>query len=237
MKCQNCGADNLEGAKFCEKCGGNLMGTVNKSNKKITFKIVDFFKTILTSVLHPMKAFKKLDEGTIFDDCIYGGVLIVAVSIVNLLITIIHFAIEKVLKYTEVSYFVKLFFSTIGYLILFIALAAFIYKVASLFMKKEVDFKKILAGILAGFTTIILAQYVIVRLGQCFSGKFFEYLVGTIHMFALLYSLFYTIKIVTKDMESNDEKGVMLNIICLTILFALSTYLLSEMFTCSVITL
>ena len=78
MKCQNCGTDNANGARFCEKCGGSLevvtpvQEASTSSNKKVTFTVADFFKTILDSIIHPMKAFKKLDEGTIADDSIYA---------------------------------------------------------------------------------------------------------------------------------------------------------------------
>lgn len=237
MKCQNCGTDNANGARFCEKCGGSLevvtpaQPASTSSNKKVTFTVADFFKTILDSIIHPMKAFKKLDEGTIADDSIYAGIFLVLTTIVNVLIYIIYFASKKLLKLVKVGDFFKYGFQILGYLVLFIALAAFIYKVASLFIKKDINFKKIIVGILVGFTTAIVAKYILTMFTLFLNDKFFVYVFGIVNIFALLYSLFYTIKIVTKDFGADDEKGTMMNIICLTILFALSTYVLADWFT------
>ena len=248
MKCQNCGTDNVNGAKFCEKCGAGLAVEVasqpaevnvapasetNKPAKKVSFNIVDMFKTMLNSVIHPMKAYEKLENDSIANCGIYAGVLLFLVTIFNVIVYLIFFATKSYFKYKLVKAgdVVKYGFQILGYLALFIALAAFIYKVASLFMKKDVEFKKILVGVLVGFTTAIFAKYIITVFGLFLNDKFFIYLFGVINIFALLYSIFYTIKIVTKDFGSDDEKGILLNIICLTILFALSSYVLADWFT------
>lgn len=258
MRCQNCGIENTEGAKFCAKCGGPLTvdtavqatpvqpqqnvggaayaqpnGTVNKPAKSFNFNIVDIFKTMLDSIIHPMKAYKKLSEDSIANCGIYAGFLLLVVTVFNLLVFVIWCAAKDMFKYKFVKGgdIVAYGFSILGYLALFLALAAFIYKVASLFMKKDIEFKKIAVGVLVGFTTAIAARYILTIFGLFLNGKFFAYLLGTINIFALLYSIFYTIKIVTKDFGSDDEKGILLNIICLTILFALSTYVLADWFT------
>ena len=247
MKCQNCGTDNLNGAKFCEKCGNALEVVAqpmhaegnnpnvsnNSSNKKVNFNIVDLFKTMLDSVIHRMKAFNKLNNDSIANCGIYAGFMLLVTTIFNVLVFVIYCAVKDLFKYKIVKAgdIVSYGFSILGYLALFIALAAFIYKVASLFLKKDVEFKKILVGVLVGLTTAIFAKYIITVFGLFLKGKFFVYLFGTINIFALLYSIFYTIKIVTKDFGSDDEKGILTNIICLTILFALSSYVLADWFT------
>lgn len=205
---------------------------MDKKNK-IKFDIVDMFKTILDSVLHPIKAFEKLNNESIANCGIYAGFLLLITTIFNVLVFVIYCATKDLFKYKIVKAgdVFSYGFQILGYLLLFIALAAFIYKVASLFMKKDIEFKKILVGVVVGFTTAILSKYIINIFGLFLNDKFFVYLFGIINIFALLYSIFYTIKIVTKDFGSDSEKGILLNIICLTILFALSTFVLADWFT------
>ncbi len=246
MKCQNCGTENVNGAKFCEKCGGALAEVVVESNNNTQvnvapnkpasgskFSISDTFKTMLNSVIHPIKAYEKLEKDSLVNCGIYAGILLFLTAIFNVIVYLIFFATKDYFKYKLVKAgdIVKYGFSILGYLALFIVLAAFIYKVASLFLKKDIEFKKILVGVLVGLTTAIFAKYIITVFGLFLNGKFFVYLFGTINIFALLYSIFYTIKIVTKDFGSDDEKGILTNIICLTILFALSSYVLADWFT------
>ena len=233
MKCRNCGSDNDVKSKFCEKCGSNLGGNNMEKNNKIKFDIVDMFKTILDSILHPMKAFDKLNNESIANCGIYAGFLLLITTIFNVLVFVIYCATKDIFKYKIVKTgdVFSYGFSILGYLVLFIALAAFIYKVASLFMKKDIEFKKIITGVLVGFTTLILSKYIITIFALFLNDKFFMYLFSTINIFTLLYSIFYTIKIVTKDFGSDSEKGILLNIICLTILFALSTFVLADWFT------
>lgn len=254
MKCQNCGTDNLDGAKFCAKCGSSLENETNvnenaenrhaeQSNKVFEsikkFNIKDFFKTILDSIIKPTKAFEKLNKASIKDLAIYSGILIGLITIVHTIIFIIWAAVKEMFKYKIVtaSTVLKECFSVLGYVAVFILLAAFIYKVTSMFVKKEVDFKKLVVGCLVGFTAVILYRYVFLTLGLFFSGKFFEILFGTVGTFAMLYSLFYTIKFTSKDFGDNEENGILINVLCLTILFVLSNYVLSEMFVCGVISL
>ena len=171
MKCQNCGTDNLESAKFCEKCGSALENARstqttqvdNKPAKKVSFNIVEILKTILDSVIHPVKAYNKLNSDSLANCGIYAGFLLLAVTIINVIVYIIFFATKSYFKYNLVKGgdIVKYGFQILGYLVLFVALAAFIYKVASLFMKKDVEFKKIVVGVLVGFTTAILSKYVL----------------------------------------------------------------------------
>lgn len=256
MRCQNCGTDNLNEAKFCAKCGealatetvienvepkhaeGNTTNNVNSVVNSIkNFDFKDFFKTILYSLIRPTKAFNKLKDASVKDLSIYSGILAGLITIVHSIIFIIYLAVKKLIKYTPASSIVKQCFSVLGYIVVFVLLAAFIYKVASMFVKKEVEFKKLLVGCLVGFTTVILCRYILVLLSLFFSGKFFTILFGTISTFALLYSLFYTIKFTSKDFGDNEDNGILINVLCLTILFALSEYVLSEMFVCGVISL
>ena len=163
MKCQNCGTENVNGAKFCEKCGGALAvetvatpetnnSQVNVSTSKPTnsskFSISDTFKTMLNSVIHPIKAYEKLEKDSLVNCGIYAGILLFLTAIFNVIVYLIFFATKDYFKYKLVKAgdIVKYGFSILGYLALFIVLAAFIYKVASLFLKKDVEFKKILVG-------------------------------------------------------------------------------------------
>ena len=204
-----------------------------EKNNKIKFNIVDMFKTILDSILHPVKAFDKLNNESIANFGIYAGFLLLITTIFNVIVFVIYCATKNAFKYKFVKAgdIFSYGFSILGYLVLFIALAAFIYKVASLFMKKDIEFKKIITGVLVGFTTLMLSKYIITIFALFLNDKFFVYLFSTINIFALFYSIFYTIKIVTKDFGSDSEKGILLNIICLTILFALSTFVLADWFT------
>ena len=204
-----------------------------EKNNKIKFNIVDMFKTILDSILHPVKAFDKLNNESIANFGIYAGFLLLITTIFNVIVFVIYCATKNAFKYKFVKAgdIFSYGFSILGYLVLFIALAAFIYKVASLFIKKDINFKRIIVGILVGFTTAIVAKYILTMFTLFLNDKFFVYVFGIVNIFALLYSLFYTIKIVTKDFGTDDEKGTMMNIICLTILFALSTYVLADWFT------
>ena len=258
MKCQNCGTDNLDGAKFCAKCGATLVTEApveenveakhaetnnsainNMVNSIKKFNVKDFFKTILDSIIKPSKAFEKLNKANVKDLAIYSGILVGLITIVHTIIFIIWAAVKDMFKYKIVtaSAVVKECFSVLGYIVVFVLLAAFIYKVTSMFVKKEVDFKKLLVGCLVGFTAVILFRYIVLALASFFSGKFFEILFGTIGTFAMLYSLFYTIKFTSKDFGDNEDKGILINVLCLTILFALSAYVLSELFVCGVISL
>ena len=257
MKCQNCGTDNLDGAKFCGKCGATLAQEtvvnttenvegkhVEQQNKVLetikNFNFKDFFMTILNSIIKPTKAFEKLNKASVKDLAIYGGILAGLITIIHTIIYIIFAAVKKYFKYKIItaSTVLKECFSVLGYIVVFILLAAFIYKVTSLFVKKEVSFKKLLVGCLVGFTSIIICRYVLLPIEVYFlSGKFFDIVFGTISTFAMLYSLFYTIKFTSKGFGDNEENGILINVLCLTILFVLSSFVLSELFVCGVISL
>ena len=99
MKCRNCGSDNDVESKFCEKCGSNLGGNNMEKNNKIKFDIVDMFKTILDSILHPMKAFDKLNNESIANCGIYAGFLLLITTIFNVLVFVIYCATKDIFKY------------------------------------------------------------------------------------------------------------------------------------------
>lgn len=75
MFCPKCGEKNVEGAKFCAKCGANfeeVVGVPTKSTKKaVTVKktvansdnvVGDIFKHMISAFIKPFESFKKSEK-------------------------------------------------------------------------------------------------------------------------------------------------------------------------------
>ena len=105
MKCQNCGTDNLNGAKFCAKCGvgleaqpmhaeganPNVGANVNThSSTKSSFNFKNIFKTILNAIVKPSKAFNDLKDKDYKGIAIYGGIFIGLITVLHIILYLIY---------------------------------------------------------------------------------------------------------------------------------------------------
>ncbi len=150
MNCPNCGEQNVSNAQFCSKCGKKF---VNEGEKKAKNNAL---MNIVNLFINPYKAFKDNEKNatTTSNSLIFSGILIGAVTIINLIVTILRTVSEKTYNYWtgtsshwnwdrmgDIHYFKVIFSTLLGYAALIAAISGIYYLVSLIFKKKTTFFR------------------------------------------------------------------------------------------------
>lgn len=230
MFCPKCGEKNIEGAKFCKKCGANLekiVGGSAKSEKKVVVQnnksvntnsenvVGDIFKHMIVSFIKPFKSFKKLEKqlSTTKYSLIYSGIVCGIVWILSIISTI--FSAAKTTNpgwfstFTTWSFkmnYVKIIFVNLFVYTAIIAAIAGVYCLGSLIAKKTISYMKMLS-----ITCTAIMPYVI-------STVFLAPLFGLIHsnievffaIIGLVYSILIFFGLIKEEINFKDKEKSLL---------------------------
>lgn len=212
MFCPKCGEKNVEGAKFCAKCGANfeeVVGIATEKNKKpVAVKktvkntnseniVSDIFKHMIMASFKPFEAFKKSEKklSTTKYSLIYSAFVCGIAWILSIITTI--FSAAKTTSYgwagtTTVWSFARLNYVKIIFVNLFvyaglIAVIAGVYCLTSLIVKKMIPFTKMLA-----ITCTAIIPYII---GAVFLAPLFGLIHSNVGAFFAIAGLVYSILI------------------------------------------
>lgn len=184
MNCSKCGTENVKDSKFCTKCGASLTGEKEKNELVEKVKVgavktknvcLENLKLIMNFILRPATSLK--NEINNLDNFKNSGILALIIAIISALIslitTMINVVVVKEFDWTEgyktvwewenlknINYISSIFKSLIS-ILLVIAVIAGIYYIASLIIKKEVKFPRLIGIISLSITPVLLATLVI----------------------------------------------------------------------------
>lgn len=230
MKCPKCEASNEKDAKFCVECGAELTKKERKTGKaKVESKAKFEPKSLLKLITNPYEAYKENEE-TLNDTkkcLIFSGIIVAFSTIVKLIVAMYH-AI-RVTEYSwstgtttswvwsnlgEVNYL-----GVIGKNILIYAgiLAAIsgVYYLASLVIKKETSFIKLLGMVNVTIIPYILASLIVGPI----LGMLSSYIGSGVTTIATILSLICFMELVTEEIQIKDKnKKIYFHLICLSIL-------------------
>lgn len=184
MNCPKCGIENVKDSKFCSKCGASLTGEKEKNELVEKVKVgavktknvcLENLKLIMNFILKPATSLK--DEITKLDDIKNSGILVIVIAVISTLISLFTTMINAVIveeyymfgEYSTVwrwenlkniNYISSIFQSLISVLLV-IAVIAGIYYIASLIIKKEVKFSRLVGLTSLSITPLLLTSLVI----------------------------------------------------------------------------
>lgn len=184
MNCAKCGIENVKDSKFCSKCGASLTGEKEKNELVEKVKVgavktknvcLENLKLIMNFILKPATSLK--DEITKLDDIKNSGILVIVIAVISTLISLFTTMINAVIveeyymfgEYSTVwrwenlkniNYISSIFQSLISVLLV-IAVIAGIYYIASLIIKKEVKFSRLVGLTSLSITPLLLTSLVI----------------------------------------------------------------------------
>ena len=247
MKCSKCGVELEENAKTCNECG---TAVENKFIPKKDFDFVSFILECLTFILavilKPISSLKKkLDE---YSDVKSVGILVGVVAlgrmIINLLGSMISAIFVKQFNFwtgdsklsvsfdglKNLDYFDLIVKQLFGFVIIIAAIAG-IYYIVSLIMKKTVNYFKLVT-----ITTVSFVPFFIVSSFICVIVNYI-YVPASVFLAigAFIYSLLTFIISVDSEIEFKDSNfKVYFHTICLTVIFIVSYYVVSNSISSSI---
>lgn len=249
MICPKCQTDNSDNSKFCVKCGNDLKAnnevnnevkeeikTEEKTEVKVetsNVKILEYFYIMLAVILKPFTAFQEeLKKFESFkNSAIVSGIIAVIATIITLIKTI--FNAIKVKNYwtgetswvwsnlKEVNYFKVIGTNLLIYLGIIIAIAG-LYYIASLIVKKQPNFSKMVGISAISIVPTIVASLIISPivsliyspLGMCVT------LIGSIYSILIMY------EVMNNEIGLEGNVKIYFNLICISILGIAAYYLL-----------
>ncbi len=222
MVCKKCKKENDEQAKFCANCGSPL-----KENDK--FNLLDYLKTMAESIIKPSKFFKDktidLKKSFIYAlilsviatiitiiEAMYDAVVVKSVSWFNEVKTEIH--LNNLLDEKFIVLGIKAFVIFLG----IILLLALIYYLASLVIKKEIPYPKMIAYATCSIAPIYLAILVLKPILGIISP-----ILGT---FIVIVALIYTVIILIENINVGlkEDKKIYFHLACLSIFTIIMYY-------------
>ena len=229
MFCPKCGEKNVEGAKFCSKCGANLEELVGKKEEVKTVKttkainkptenvISDIFMHMLNAFIKPFESFKKSEKKLTktYTSLIYSVIVCGIAWILSIISTIISGA--KTLSwsgavtwnFTRLNYIKIIFVNLLVYVAVVAAIAG-VYCLTSLIVKKSVSFMKLLA-----ITCTSVMPYIIstVFLAPLF-GLIHHYVEAFFAIAGLVYSILIFFGLIKEEIKfDNKEQSLYFHLI------------------------
>ena len=241
MFCPKCGEKNVEGAKFCSKCGANLQELVGETKevvkqpvkKEVAVKnntpqenvVGDIFKHMLNAFIKPFDSFKKSGKklSTTTYSLIYSAFVCGIAWILSIISTIISGAKSTSFgwsgtvttwNFARLNYVKIIFVNLLVYVALVAAIAG-VYCLASLVVKKTVSYTKMLA-----ITCTSIMPYIIstVFLAPLF-GLLHHYVGAFFAIAGLVYSILIFFGLIKEEIEiKNKEKALYFHLICVGVL-------------------
>lgn len=231
MYCPKCGEKNVEGAKFCSKCGQNFEKVVTKNSKSTSKNnsnnvVGDIFKYMMMAFIKPFEAFKKLSKklSTPAYSLIYSGIMCGMMWILSIITTIFRAARSVSVSWTgstvttwnfgKVEYFKIIGVNLLVYVGL-VAVIAGVYYVASMIVKKNSSYFKMLS-----ITSTAIMPYVLtsVLLAPLF-GMLNNHVGAVISIAGLVYSFLIFLGLVNEEFDfKTKEQKLYFHLICIGIL-------------------
>lgn len=239
VKCPNCGAENTAETSFCAGCGSQIQkANVNKKTNNNTSSSMNYFKYLIGSLLKPHSEYKKAEKEleNIKNSAILSVIVVGAMVIINLITTMVN-AVRVTSFWTdevewvwenlkEVEYFKVIGQSLLVYAGVLVAIAG-VYFLASLVIKKDAKFPKLLGIVATAFFPIMICASILSPilsliyspLGMCVS------IIGIIYGIAILIELINDVIVI----ENKDTK-IYFHLVCLSILIIGMVLIVYNMF-------
>ena len=229
MFCPKCGEKNVEGAKFCAKCGANfeeVVGVSAKTTKKAvvakktttnTDNVVgNIFKHMIMAFIKPFESFKKSEKklSTTKYSLIYGAFVCGIAWILSIISTIFSAAkttsfgwsgTVTTWNFSRLNYIKIIFVNLLVYVAL-VAVIAGVYCLGSLIVKKTISYTKMLS-----ITCTAIMPYII-------CAVFLAPLLGLIHhnvgavvaIAGLVYSILIFFGLIKEEIEFKTKEQTLL---------------------------
>ena len=238
MFCPKCGEKNVEGAKFCSKCGTNLEEVVSTTKKESKSKVVtkttaaksenvvgDIFKHMINAFIKPFEAFKKSEKklSSTKYSLIYSAFVCGFAWILSVISTI--FSGAKTVSYgwsgsiTSWNFarlnYIKIIFVNLFVYVALIAVIAGVYCLGSLVAKKTVSYFKMLF-----ITCVAIMPYIIcaVFLAPLF-GLIHHNVGAVIAIVGLVYSILIFFGLIKEEISfKSKETTLYFHLICAGVL-------------------
>lgn len=250
MKCSKCGKELANDEKVCTECGTEVGSETGTEQRKFIPKTDFDFKALLLScltfilsvILKPISSLKeKLKD---YSDVKNAGILVILISfgrmIINLLGSMISTIFAKEVNFwsgeskvvvsfdrlKNLDYFDLIIKQLFGFIIVVAAIAG-IYYIVSIVMKKTVDYFKLVT-----ITAVSFIPFFIVSSLVC---VIVSYIYTPISLFigvaSFVYSLLTFVIAMDNEIDFKDSNfKVYFHTICLTGIFIVSYYVLSNSF-------
>lgn len=180
--CPKCGTENSMDTKFCAGCGNQIQNsnpTPNVEqqqeinvNQNVIDSSINHFKYLISSILKPHSEYKKNEKAleNIKNSTILSVIVVVATVIINLITTMFNAVriksfwtneIEWVWEnLKEIQYLKVIGQSILMYTLVLCAIAG-VYFLASLVIKKDVKFPKLLGIVTTAFLPIMICTTIL----------------------------------------------------------------------------
>lgn len=248
MYCSKCGTENVKDSKFCTKCGASLTGETKEKSVllnqvkdkagKTTMVCLEYLKLIMNFILKPATSLKgeisKLDNFT--NSGILALIIAVVSTLVSLINTMINTVVVKQFDWTEgyvtvwkwenlkdIDY-ISIIFESLIYVLLVIAVIAGIYYIASLIVKKDVKFPRLIGLTSLSITPLLLTSLVISPILSIVSAEIaaVAVLVGS------LYTILMIHETINNEFKLEGNIKYYFNLACYSVLLIISYIVLSK---------
>ena len=233
MFCPKCGEKNIEGAKFCAKCGSNFENAKVSSNTKKTSSPVKtsesimgtIFRHMIVGFIKPFASFKKTEKNlsTVSASLIYSGIVCGIMWILSIITSI--FRAARNVSYGWSGKTVTWNFGIVRYLkiigvnlLVYVGLVAAIagvYCLGSLIVKKTISYFKMLS-----ITSTAIMPYVLtsVFLAPLF-GMLNIHVGAVISIAGLVYSFLIFLGLVNEEIDfKSKEQKLYFHLVCMGVL-------------------
>lgn len=249
MICLKCSTENSDNSKFCVKCGNDLkvdkeMSQVEEKKEKISSNNMGFgeyFFIMLAVILKPFTAFKQ--DLNKFENLKNSAIVSLIVAVITTLVSLIKTMISsiRVKSYwtnetkwvwenlKDINYIKVIGTSLLIYLGIIVAIAG-IYYIASLIVKKQTNFSKMVGIAAISIVPMIICSMIV--------SPILSMIYSPLGMFVTIIGTIYTILIIYETI--NNEIGlegnvkIYFNLICISILVIVSYYLLMNVLVSSI---
>lgn len=245
--CQNCGTSNMSNTKFCVTCGNQLLSmplnqpinnnmpnqqyvVQNNVQQNIPNQVkstgMNYFKYILNVVIKPFDTFKKEESNlsSFKNSGILAGIVIVALTILNLISTMI--ASVRITSYwtdevewvwenlKNIEYFKVIGQDLLTYAGIIFAISG-IYFLASLVIKKDAKFVKLLSATVTAFIPLAIAMSILSPL----LSLIYSYLGLIIKVIGCVYFIIILLELLNDQIViENKNTRIYFHLVCLSIL-------------------
>ena len=232
MNCPKCGTNNMEGTKFCSNCGTNLVGGTSK--KSFGCMVMDYLKFLLDALIKPFKTYndKKAELSDNKHVFILTGVVSVAMMLLTLIRSMITICIStnlwtgkttfelSNLKYLD---WVSLIFKNLLIFAAVIYVIAGVYYLATLIIKKEVKYTKLLAIACVSVIPFTAAALFLAPL----MAYIWDILMLALFVAGIVYSIMILVCLFREEVKfDNVQTEAFFNLSCLTIILTAGIYLM-----------
>lgn len=232
MFCPKCGAKNVEGAKFCAKCGTDFTNKSVSTKKSASTPINnsgnvigDIFKYMVVSFVKPFSAFKKSSKklSTPLYSLVYAGIVCGIAWILSIITTIFRAARTVSYGWTgttttwnfgSVKYFKIIGVNLLVYVGLVAAIAG-VYCLGSLIAKKTISYLKMLS-----ITSTAIMPYVLTSVFLApLLGMLNHHVGSVISIVGLVYSFLIFFGLINEELEfKTKEQRLYFHLVCAGVL-------------------